>query len=205
MTHSYRSIVFDPSLILVIIISLLVLGWQSATVCGESENYRISILVYHRFGETVADSMTVTMERFESQIRYLRDNDHKIIPLRKLVEDRFKGNPSLPERAVVLAADDGHRSVYTQLFGLARKYQFPVTLFIYPSAISNADYAMTWEQLAELKQSGLFEVQSHSYWHPNFLQEKRRSIEKLRNEFIIVFSLRSLSRFSASDFRKISN
>jgi hypothetical protein len=33
---------------------------------------------------------------------------------------------------------------------------------------------MTWDQLAELKQSGMFEVQSHSYWHPNFFQEKRR-------------------------------
>jgi hypothetical protein len=62
----------------------------------------------------------------------------------------------------------------TRLFGLARKYQLPVTLFIYPSAISNTDYAMTWKQLAELKNSGLFEVQSHTLWHANFLQEKRR-------------------------------
>jgi peptidoglycan/xylan/chitin deacetylase (PgdA/CDA1 family) len=146
---------------------------RGAAVSGEFENYRIPILVYHRFNETVVDSMTVTTERFESQIRYLRDHDHKFVPLRTLVEARLKGSP-LPENTVVFTADDGHRSVYNRLFRLARKYQLPVTLFIYPSAISNADYAMTWQQLAELKNSGLFEVQSHTFWHPNFLREKRR-------------------------------
>jgi peptidoglycan/xylan/chitin deacetylase (PgdA/CDA1 family) len=52
----------------------------------------------------------------------------------------------------------------------------PATLFIYPSAISNshAPYAMTWEQLQALVDTGLFDVQSHTYWHPNFKQEKRR-------------------------------
>jgi hypothetical protein len=60
------------------------------------------------------------------------------------------------------------------LRAIARKYKLPVTLFIYPSAISNADYALTWEQLVELSETGLFSVQSHSYWHPNFKQDKQR-------------------------------
>ena len=47
-------------------------------------------------------------------------------------------------------------------------------LFVYPSAISNAAYAMTWEQLAALHRTGLFDIQSHTYWHPNFKTEKRR-------------------------------
>ncbi|HAY23425.1 MAG TPA: polysaccharide deacetylase, partial [Desulfobacterales bacterium] len=50
----------------------------------------------------------------------------------------------------------------------------PVTLFIYPSAISNASYAMTWAQLQELQQTGLFDVQSHTFWHPNFKHEKKK-------------------------------
>jgi peptidoglycan/xylan/chitin deacetylase (PgdA/CDA1 family) len=57
---------------------------------------------------------------------------------------------------------------------LVREYNVPVTLFIYPSAISNASYAMTWEQLAALHKTGLFDIQSHTYWHPNFRIEKRR-------------------------------
>ena len=51
---------------------------------------------------------------------------------------------------------------------LIERERIPVTLFSYPSAISNASYAMTWEQLAALKATGLFSIESHSYWHPNF-------------------------------------
>jgi Polysaccharide deacetylase len=75
-----------------------------------------------------------------------------------------------------LTADDGHRSAYAHMFSLVHLYRIPVTLFVYPSAISNADYALTWEQLLELKETGLFDIQSHSYWHPNFKEEKRRRL-----------------------------
>jgi peptidoglycan/xylan/chitin deacetylase (PgdA/CDA1 family) len=74
----------------------------------------------------------------------------------------------------VVTVDDAHRSVYTDMLPLVRQYRMPVTLFVYPSAISHAPYAMTWEQLRELQESGLFEIQSHSYWHPNFKVEKKR-------------------------------
>ena len=81
---------------------------------------------------------------------------------------------SPPERAVVLTVDDGHRTVYSDMFPLIQRLKIPVTLFIYPSAISNADYAMTWAQLAEMKASGLVDIQSHTFWHPNFNVEKKR-------------------------------
>jgi len=33
---------------------------------------------------------------------------------------------------------------------------------------------MTWDQLRELKKTGLFDFQSHTYWHPNFKKERRK-------------------------------
>ena len=149
-----------------------------------NSQFQIPILVYHRFGATVADSMSVTASLFESHLKYLRDNGYQAIPLQQFVEFRSKGGPELPRRAVVITADDGHRSVYTQLLPLARKYRLPATLFIYPSAISNADYAMTWEQLSELTQTGLFDIQSHSFWHPNFNVEKRRLKQEEYEKFV---------------------
>ena len=153
--------------------SVLVLCWSNAMAAGK-ENFSIPILVYHRLGLTVTDRMTVTVSLFESQLRYLMDNDYKIIPLRQLVQYRLTGAPALPPRSVVITADDGHHSVYADMFSVVRLYRVPVTLFVYPSAISNAVYALTWEQLRELKETGLFDIQSHSYWHPNFKEEKRR-------------------------------
>jgi len=118
--------------------------------------------------------MTVTTPVFESHLKYLRENNYPIIPLRHLVNYYRKQGPPPPRRSVVIAADDGHKTVYTDMFPLIKKYRIPVTLFIYPSSISNAPYAMTWEQLREMKQSGLVEIQSHSYWHPNFNRDKKK-------------------------------
>jgi len=132
------------------------------------------ILVYHRFGPVVADSMTVTTQQFESHVKYLIETSYTIIPLRQLVDYHLGKRKSLPYRSVAITVDDGHKSVYTDLFPLVRKYKIPVTLFLYPSAISNASYAMTWDQLMEIQASGLFDFQGHTYWHPNFKNERKK-------------------------------
>jgi peptidoglycan/xylan/chitin deacetylase (PgdA/CDA1 family) len=77
-------------------------------------------------------------------------------------------------RLVAITADDAHQSVYTTALPLIKKYRIPVTLFVYPSAVSNASYAMTWDQLLELKATGLFDFHTHTYWHPNFKKERDR-------------------------------
>jgi peptidoglycan/xylan/chitin deacetylase (PgdA/CDA1 family) len=137
-------------------------------------SFKVPVLLYHRFGPSVADSMTVTTSVFESHLRYLHENGYKVIPLRQLVDYYIRKGPPPPPRSVVIVADDGHKTVFTDMLPLVRKYRIPVTLFIYPSAISHASYAMTWDQLRELKKSGFFDFQSHSYWHPNFERDKIR-------------------------------
>jgi peptidoglycan/xylan/chitin deacetylase (PgdA/CDA1 family) len=138
-----------------------------------SDAYVASILVYHRFGPVASDAMTVRTQTFRGQLAWLRDHGRPIVPLRQVVDSVRGIGTAPPPRAVVLTVDDGHRTVFTEMWPVVRDYGVPVTLFIYPSAISNASYAMTWEELATLQQTGLFDVQSHTYWHPNFKTERR--------------------------------
>ncbi len=149
-------------------------GHSNAGEKNRDETVSVPILLYHRFGPAVADSMTVTTPVFESHLKYLRDNGYTVIPLRRLVDYLLKKAPPPPSGSVVIVADDGHKSVYTDMFPLIMEYHVPMTLFIYPSAISNASYAMTWEQLREIKKSGLVDFQSHSYWHANFKKDKKK-------------------------------
>ncbi len=139
-----------------------------------STGVRVPILLYHRFGPVVADGMTITTPVFESHLKYLRDNGYTVIPLRQLVNYYLRKGPPPAPKSVVIAADDGHKSVYTYMLPLVKKYHVPVTLFLYPSAISNASYAMTWDQLRDLKKTGLFDFQGHTYWHPNFKKDKKK-------------------------------
>ncbi len=166
---------YGLSVVLLICFLLLCLHTEGASGNkGKYPELHVPILLYHRFGPTVADSMTVTTRVFESQLKFLRDNRYTVIPLKQLVDYYLRKGPPPPARSVVIVSDDGHKSVYTDMFPLVKKYRIPVTLFIYPSAISHASYAMRWEQLRELKDSGFFDFQSHTYWHPNFKKDKRR-------------------------------
>lgn len=158
------------------IFSLLSLVLIAAGVAptGAAEPARVSILVYHRFGPTVPGPTTVRTAVFAEQLAWLAAHRIAVVPLHALIDGLRRGELPQDGPVVALTADDGHRSVYTDMYPLIRRYRVPVTLFIYPSAISNADYALTWEQLREMVGSGLVDVQSHTYWHPDFRIEARR-------------------------------
>ena len=168
-------------------------GWLSALVCLLSlicspgfaaDPSSVPILLYHRLGPASPDEMTVTTPVFEAQLKLIQERGYKVIPLAALVAALGDSAAPLPERSVVLTADDGHRTVYSDMFPLIQRLKIPVTLFIYPSAISNADYAMTWAQLAEMKASGLVDIQSHTFWHPNFNIEKKRLAPAAYENFV---------------------
>ena len=155
---------------LVVTVLALTVPWFAS---AQPDGQRVPILVYHRFGVTVADGMTVRSSTFEHQLQRLREQGFTVIPLRWLIAWRSGARAALPVKSIVITADDGHVSVYRDMLPLVRRYNIPVTLFIYPSAVSHASYAMTWQQLQELQRSGLFDIQSHTYWHPNFKRERR--------------------------------
>ena len=162
---------------LIVIFFLLALphaGEASADSGADPIGLNVPILLYHRFGPVVADGMTVTTSVFKTHLEYLRENGYTVIPLRQLVDYYLKKGPRPRARSVVIVVDDGHESVYTYMLPVVREYRVPVTLFLYPSAISNATYALTWDQLKELKKTGLFDFQGHTYWHPNFKKDEKR-------------------------------
>lgn len=134
----------------------------------------VSILAYHRFGPVASDSMTVRLSTFVWQLQYLHEHHYRVVSLGSVVAHLRGEGPAPPACSVVITVDDGHESVFTDMLPIIRAHRVPVTLFVYPSAISNAPYAMTWRQLETLRDSGLVDIQSHTYWHPNFATEKRR-------------------------------
>jgi peptidoglycan/xylan/chitin deacetylase (PgdA/CDA1 family) len=133
----------------------------------------IPILCYHNLNPVKRGSMNMTPAKFESQIKWLKDNGFTIIPLKDAVAYLKGDKTSLPVNPIVITVDDGWKSVYTYMQPIIKKYNIPVTLFIYPQTISVGKNAMTWEELKNLQQTGLFDIQSHTYWHPNFKQERK--------------------------------
>ncbi len=133
----------------------------------------IPIILYHNLNPTVPGSMTITPQKFEANLRLLKNNGFTFIPLKEAVEYLQGKRATLPPNPVVLTADDGWESVYTYMYPIIKKLEIPVTLFIYPGSISSKNY-LSWDQLKELKNTGLFDIQGHTYSHPNFKVTKKR-------------------------------
>jgi len=132
------------------------------------------VLTYHRFDPKIPGPTTVTIAGLQSQLSYLSDHGFVIVPLNQVVEIVLGHARPPSDSLVTISVDDGHRSVYTVLYPIIERCHIPITLFIYPSAISNSSNALTWAELREMQASGLVEVQSHTYWHPDFRKEKAR-------------------------------
>jgi peptidoglycan/xylan/chitin deacetylase (PgdA/CDA1 family) len=126
----------------------------------------VPILAYHRFGDKNG-KMVVTPEAFAAQMKYLAEHDYRVIPMADLVEF-LAGKRSLPQRAVVITADDGYASVYRHAYPVLKQYGFPATVFVYTDFIGAGD-ALTWPQMQEMIASGLIDIESHSKSHESLV------------------------------------
>ena len=133
----------------------------------------VPVLAYHRFADTVLESKTLRRTTYDGHLAVLRALDCTIIRLADLVDFRLGRRAALPPRAVAITADDGHRSQVQVMAPRLAAHGWPATLFIYPSAVSNASYAATWQDLRALATGGI-DIESHTFWHANLVQERRR-------------------------------
>lgn len=133
----------------------------------------IPVLTYHRFDPSIAKASTVVTDAvFTAQMQYLATHDIQVVTLREAMAATKGGKPV--GNAVVLTADDGWRSVYTDMFPIIRRLKLPVTLFINPPAIGGGGAYLTWPMIEEMVKSGLVDVQPHTLTHPNFNTERAR-------------------------------
>lgn len=153
---------------------VLFFGLIAFFTMGAQAESPVAVLAYHRFGPAATELTTIRTGTFAGQLAWLRANNVAVVSLANVVSRLKQKLPVSDSPAVALTADDGHESVYTEMFPLIRRYAVHATLFVYPSAISNSKTALTWGQIAEMQGSGLIDVQSHTFWHPNFHVEKSR-------------------------------
>lgn len=149
-----------------------------------NKNLNIPIILYHNLNPTVPGSMTITPQKFEANLKRLKDNGFTFIPLKEAVEYLQGKRDTLPSKPVVLTADDGWESVYIYMYPIIKKLNIPITLFIYPGSISSGKHFLSWDQLHELKNTGLFDIQGHTYTHPNFKIAKRNMSPAAYAQFV---------------------
>jgi peptidoglycan/xylan/chitin deacetylase (PgdA/CDA1 family) len=133
----------------------------------------VPVLTYHRFDPLASHSGTVvTAPVFAEQMAYLATKQVRVAPLRNVLA--IAHGTALSGPTVAITADDGWRTVYTEMFPIIREHRFPVTLFINPPMIGHGGAYLTWPMITEMVKSGLVDVQAHTLHHPNFNTERAR-------------------------------
>jgi len=108
---------------------------------------------------------------FEEDLRFLAANAYRTVGADELLE-YVRNRATLPEPTVVLTFDDGAVNFYETAYPLLRRYNRRCVLFIAPglhrrSAEETARERRpcTWEELKEMADSGLVDIQSHTWVH----------------------------------------
>ncbi|PIS05107.1 MAG: hypothetical protein COT81_02985 [Candidatus Buchananbacteria bacterium CG10_big_fil_rev_8_21_14_0_10_42_9] len=139
---------------------------------SENLEARVPIIIYHHVREakpTDSESdkqFIISPADFESQMKYLADNNFTTISFKNLV-DYFSGQFELPNKPVIISFDDGTISQYQNAFPLLKKHNLTATFFIFTNPISRSENYMTWEQLKEMADAGM-EIGSHGHYHLYF-------------------------------------
>jgi len=131
----------------------------------------IPVLCYHQFtaGKST-DLMVMPRDSFAQQMEYLKTNNFHVISLAQLQAYLDTSRP-VPPRSVVITVDDGFRTGYDIAYPILKAYGYHATFFVYTDFVGGGR-ALTWQQINEMRASGLIEIESHSKTHTTFSPRK---------------------------------
>ncbi|MDF2587355.1 MAG: polysaccharide deacetylase [Anaerocolumna sp.] len=131
----------------------------------------VPIVMYHQVKDKNLGKNAISAYEFESDLKYLSENNYNVITVNQLIDHVYNGK-ELPLNPIVLTFDDGYLNTYKFVFPLLKQYNMPIVLSVVGKCIDdfsrvcddNVNYAhITWDQLREMYDSGLVEIQNHTY------------------------------------------
>jgi len=142
------------------------------------QNAQVVIFGYHRFVNTVRRPDTeITPQAFEAQMEELKNKNITVIPMQDFLAWR-RGEKAIPSKSAIITFDDGWKSQHEVAWPILKKYNYPVTLFIYTEGIRPGHFSggesMSWDQLAEMRDAGA-DIQGHTATHSDL----RRPYDKV--------------------------
>ena len=167
-------------------VNRLELAYRSMYV--KSYRREIPVLCYHRLVESDADcgkfATYVRVERFEQQLRYLRDHGYRTLHFSDLTSAQVFEKK---QRAVILTFDDGYEDNYRLLLPLLRKYNAKAVIYLVSGCEANdwdlpegekSFRLMNQSQRREMLASGLVEFGAHTVSHSDLSEVSHEQADR---------------------------
>ena len=144
------------------------------------DSVTIPILLYHHLDPELEESdTTLHPERFEAQMRLLKEKGFNTVDFDDLTAFVGHGKP-LPENPVIVTFDDGYMSNYTYAFPVLRELEMNAVIFPVGSSVGHdrfykdTQFELTphfgQDEIREMLDSGVICFGSHTYdmhqWPP---------------------------------------
>lgn len=181
---------------LALVLLLLITGVTGLSAGASSrdikEGIRVPIIMYHGIlkDENRQSTYVISPQLLESDLKYLKDNGYTSIVVQDLI-DYVDNGVALPEKSVMLTFDDGYYNNYIYAYPLAQKYGMKFVLS--PIGYATDKYTesgerhelythVTWSNIKEMINSGVVELQNHSYSLHGDENSGRLGAKKLKKE-----------------------
>ncbi len=139
------------------------------TIKANAVESNITVLMYHRLGDDKYPSTSISQELFEEHIKYLIEENIKVLPITELSR-YLKKEIHLPNKTVFITIDDAYKSFFQNGFPILKKNKLPFSIFVSSNYVSNAEESdfMSWSMLREVSDSnGL--ILNHSKSHESLV------------------------------------
>ncbi len=196
----------------IIIVTMLTLCMSLMSVCvSVAESF--PVLMYHNVCEDEAlvqrdETVHITVSRLAEHFTALKGAGYNPISLEEYYLYRTKG-AKLPDKPVLITFDDGYISNYTIAYPMLREYGFKAVIFVIASRMGadNIEFPhFSWAQAREMESSGIVEIESHSFTHPDFslLSYTQTVMEMRLAKFAIESNLGKECRFFAYPYGRMN-
>lgn len=191
------------------VVSVLIMvssGVEFLEASSRIEGVELPVIMYHQLtkSESRAGRYVLTVEQFEKDLRYLKENGYETVTVHQLM-DFSQGKCNIPEKAVMLTFDDGCETLYAYALPLLEKYGFTAVGFAVGALADhyseiddhNLNYSnLDWDEIKELCNGDVIDIQSHSYdLHKNTgdrsgIKKKKSETFEQYSEFLSVDALK---------------
>lgn len=122
----------------------------------------VPVLVWRGINDEARDRFSVSQETFVKQVAMLRRTGYRAISMDQYVRFLRGDLAGLPERPILLTFDDGRLDSYRGADRVLREYGMRATMFA-ASGLTRPDddVHLSYKELAEMQESGRWDVQAH--------------------------------------------
>lgn len=138
----------------------------------EDYTAQVPVFMYHNISPSGDPTTNISAGRLEEHLSALTQAGYTAVTLDQLEGYVRRGEP-LPEKPVVLTFDDGYLSNYELAYPLLKAYHTPAVIFAVGANMGQTEHykdtqfpitpRFSLNQAAEMEESGLVSVQSHTY------------------------------------------